>query len=131
MYTSRQAFEMVHHLLLKYYETEPSRSLAFLVNGTDPSIFRNGRHTSPAIFQEWEALTFEMLGSEEFSLDDVLDSAIAFIEHEIHTFGYCQNGTVNEAGKTFAQIALEIAGHREESLDYLLETEEIPAFSMA
>ena len=72
-----------------------------------------------------------MLGSEEFSLDDVLDSAIAFIEHEIHTFGYCQNGTVNEAGKTFAQIALEIAGHREESLDYLLETEEIPAFSMA
>ena len=71
-----------------------------------------------------------MLESEDFSLDDVLDSAIAFIEHEIHTFGYCQNGTVNEAGKAFAQIALEIASHREESLGCLLETEEIPVFSM-
>lgn len=131
MYTSQQAFVMVHHLLLKYYEAEPSRSLAFLVNGTDPSLFRNGRHTSPAIFQEWEDLTFEMLGSGEFSLDDVLDSAIAFIEHEIHTFGYCQSGRVNEAGKEFARLALAIAENREQSLACLLEAEDVSVFSMA
>lgn len=128
MYTTMQAFEMVHHLLLKFYEEEPSRSLAFLVNGTDSSLFYNGSHNSPAIFQEWEALTYDMLGSEEFSLDDVLDSAIAFLEHEIHTFGYCQNGKVNEAGKAFAQAALKMSHDRERCLACLREAEAVPVF---
>lgn len=129
MYTSRQAFKMVHRLLEKYYTESPSRSLAFLVNGMDPSLFLNGKHSAPAIFQEWESLTFEMLDSEMFSLDDVLDSAVAFLEHEIHTFGFCQDGTVNEAGKEFARLALDIAGNREKSCSYLLSQEKTPVFS--
>ncbi|MCI9455910.1 MAG: hypothetical protein HFE44_02905 [Oscillospiraceae bacterium] len=129
MYTRMQAFEMVHHLLLKFYEEEPSRSLAFLVNGTNPSLFHNGSHTSPAIFQEWEALIYNMLGSGELSLDDVLVSAVAFVEHEIHTFGYCQNGEVNEAGKAFAQVALKMARNREKCLACIQETES-SVFSM-
>ena len=119
MYTRMQAFEMVHHLLLKFYEEEPSRSLAFLVNGTNPSLF-----------QEWEALTYDMLGDEEFSLDDVLDSAIAFVEHEIHTFGYCQNGKVNEAGKAFAEAALKMADSRGECLACLREAAALSVLSM-
>ena len=130
MYTRMQAFEMVHHLLLKFYEEEPSRSLAFLVNGTNPSLFHNGSHTSPAIFQEWEALTYDMLGDEEFSLDDVLDSAIAYVEHEIHTFGYCQNGKVNEAGKAFAEAALKMADSRGECLACLREAAALSVLSM-
>ena len=87
--TYKQGYSTMFYLLSEYYfKNTNSSDLAVLLGSMNPEIFEDSKAVDFAYWEDWKRILKEKEIMESMSIDNLLDSIIAFLEFYQKTFDF-------------------------------------------